>query len=92
MGGDMGTNPIRLGITVGLLLALFHACWAALVALGWAQPLMDFVFWAHFINPPWHIDAFAWQRACILVSFTFAVGWAIGAVGGWLWNRFAVTN
>lgn len=85
----MRTNPFRLGIIVGLLLAIFHAFWAVLVVLGWAQPLMDFVFWAHFITPPWHIEAFTLGRACVLVGFTFLMGAAIGAMGGWLWNRFA---
>lgn len=85
----MRTNPTRLGIIFGLFLAIFHAFWALVVALGWAQPLMDFIFWAHFIAPPWHIEAFTWERACALVGFTFLVGVAMGAIGGWLWNRFA---
>ena len=85
----MKLNPVRLGIFFGLFLALWHAFWAGLVALGWAQALMDFVFWAHFITPPWHIEAFAWERALVLVGFTFLVGAAIGIIGGWLWNRFA---
>ena len=85
----MRTDPVRLGIICGLLLAIFHAFWALLVALGWAQPLMDFVFWAHFIAAPWHIEPSAWSRAGVLVGFTFLVGIAIGAVGGLLWNKFA---
>lgn len=85
----MKTNPVQLGLLFGVFLALCHAFWAALVAAGWAQAVMDFVFWAHFITPPWHIEAFAWGRAGILVSFTFMVGLAMGAIGGWLWNRFA---
>ena len=92
MANGMKTNPILLGITFGLLLAVFHACWAALLALGWAQSLMNFIFWAHFISPPWHIEAFAWGRACLLIGITFASGLIIGAVGGWLWNRFAATG
>ena len=83
----MRVKPLRLGVVFGLLLAIFHAFWAILVALRWAQPLMDFVFWAHFIAPAWHIEAFTWERACVLVGFTVAVGLVIGAIGGWLWNR-----
>jgi hypothetical protein len=85
----MKTNPFRLGSIFGLFLGLCHAFWAMFVALGWAQPITDFVFWAHFITPPWHIEPFALGRAGILVGFTFTVGLAMGIVGGWLWNRFA---
>lgn len=88
----MTTNPIRLGIIFGLFLGLFHAFWAALVAFGWAQPLMDFVFWVHFITPPWHIERFTLERASVLVGFTSAVGFVMGIIGGWLWNRFAVVD
>ncbi|HLJ52176.1 MAG TPA: hypothetical protein VKT24_02250 [Rhizomicrobium sp.] len=79
-------NPVRIGFVFGLFLALFHTCWAALVALGWAQKLIDFIFWIHFIAPPYHIEAFDIARACILVAVTFIVGFVIGTLGGVLWN------
>ena len=85
----MKTNPLRLGVTFGLFLALVHAGWALLVALRWAQPLMDFVFWAHFIAPPFHIEPFEMGRAAILVVLVFVAGWAMGVIGGYLWNRMA---
>jgi hypothetical protein len=34
----MKINPAQFGIIVGLFLALYHAFWAALVALAWTQP------------------------------------------------------
>lgn len=86
----MKTDPFRLGLIFGLCLALFHAAWATLVAIGWAQSLLDFIFWAHFITPPYHIEAFDLQRPLILVAVTFATGLSFGLVGGWLWNRLAV--
>lgn len=88
----MKTNPFRLGAIVGLFLGLCHVFWAMLVALGCAQFIIDFVFWAHFITPPWHIEPFALGRASILVGFTFTVGSAMGIVGGWMWNRFTSAN
>jgi hypothetical protein len=85
----MKISPVRIGLVLGLFLAVFHAAWAALVAAGWAQGLMDFVFWAHFITPPYHIEPFALARAGALIGFVFAVGLVLGVVGGWLWNRLA---
>ena len=81
-------NPLRTGLVFGIFLALYHACWAALVAAGFAQALIDFVFWAHFITPPYHIEAFDLARAGILIGLTFAVGLVGGFVGALLWNAF----
>jgi hypothetical protein len=72
-----------------LVLAFCHAFWAALVALGWAQTILDFIFWAHFISPPYQVSAFDLSRALALVGFTFTVGLFLGTAGGALWNRLA---
>jgi hypothetical protein len=88
----MTHNAFRAGLGFGVFLAAFHACWAAIVALGWAQPLLDFIFWAHFITPPYHVEAFALERAAALIAFTFAMGLAMGAAAIWLWNRFCASR
>jgi hypothetical protein len=71
------------------VLALCHAFWAVLVATGWAQAILDIIFWAHFISPPYHVVAFDLSRAFVLVSLTFVIGLILGTVGGALWNRLA---
>ena len=85
-------NPFKVGVVFALFLALWHACWAALVAFGAAQPLLDFVFWMHFIRPPYNVEAFDPGRAAILVGVTTAVGMIGGAIGGMLWNLFHRTT
>jgi len=85
----MQISQFRLGLAVGLVLAFCHAFWAASVALGWAQTILDFIFWAHFINPPYQVVAFDLSRALVLVGLTFAVGLMLGAMGAALWNRLA---
>jgi hypothetical protein len=82
----MQANPLKVGLVFGLFLALGHTLWAALVAAGLAQGLIDFIFWAHFITPPWHLEPFALPRAAILVGVTFGVGLGAGIAGAVLWN------
>jgi hypothetical protein len=81
-------NPVKVGLVFGIFLALWHTGWSVLVAVGFAQKLIDFIFWAHFIVPPYHIEPFEIVRACILVGVTFGVGLVFGLVGGVLWNVF----
>ena len=81
-------NPVKVGAVFALFFALWHLFWATLVALGIAQPLLDFVFWMHFINPPYEVEAFDAGRAGILVGVTAAIGMAGGLVGALLWNLF----
>jgi hypothetical protein len=64
-----------------------HLLWALLVASGWAQPLMDLVFWLHFIRPVLVIEEFDPLRAAGLVLFTAAVGYAVGCAFALLWNH-----
>ena len=78
--------PLRTAAACGLLLALSHAFWACLVLVGWAQPLIDFIFRLHFIDPPWTITPFGWGRAALLVAFTGAAGFLVGRVAALVWN------
>lgn len=80
-------NSIKLGITFGALLGVTHLSWALMVALGWAQPLMDFVFWMHFIRPPYVIQSFSLSTATVLVVVTSVTGFVIAFVFGVIWNR-----
>ena len=62
--------------------------WAAsiLVALGWAQPVIDFVFWIHFIRPIYVIEPFEVTRAGMLVVMTAGMGFLMGSIFALVWN------
>ena len=80
-------NPNKAGLTVGALFGAWHLTWSLLVALGLAQPLIDFLFWIHFIKPVYVIEPFEIVRAVILIAVTASIGYIIGLVFALVWNR-----
>lgn len=86
--GRSAVGANHVGLVVGLLVGGWHLLWSALVATGAAQPLMDFVFWLHFIRPVYVIEKFEPLRAVGLVLLTATVGYAVGGAFALLWNRF----
>lgn len=84
MAGRINAN--RAGIALGAIMGLWHVSWSALVALGWAQAVIDFVLWMHFIKPIYVIEPFNLSTAAILAAVTAAIGYVMGLVFGWVWN------
>ena len=80
-------SPNKTGLVIAALLSGWHLAWAALVAVGWAQPLINFVFWAHMIQPVYVIGPFDPAAAGTLFLITFCMGYLFGFFGGGLWNR-----
>ncbi len=80
-------NANRAGIVLGAIFGGSHLLWALLVAAGWAQPVMDFLFWIHMIKPVYIIEPFNFTLAILLIVVTAAIGYAMGWSFGALWNR-----
>lgn len=80
-------SPNKAGLALAALLGGWHLTWSLLVALGLAQPLIDFLFWIHFIKPVYVIEPFEIVRAAILVLVTAGIGYVTGFAFGLLWNR-----
>jgi hypothetical protein len=82
-----GISVHHAGLVTGALFAGWHLLWSALVAAGLAQPLIDFVFWMHFIKPVYVVEPFSAVRAITLVAVTAIVGYVLGSAFAFLWNR-----
>ena len=83
----MTIRPSRAALVLATLLGSWHTLWAALVAAGWAQPLINFIFWIHFIHPVYVIEKFNAGTALLLISVTAAIGYALGWCFAVLWNK-----
>ncbi len=79
-------DPLRSGLVLGALFGLWHLCWSLLVAIGWAQPVIDFVFWMHFLKPVYVVQPFSVLTAAVLIIITAVLGWVIGFIFANLWN------
>jgi len=80
-------RPDRTALILAILLGSWHLVWALLVAAGWAQPLIDFIFWIHFVKPVYVIQKFNIGIALLLVGITAAIGYVIGWIFAILWNK-----
>lgn len=71
---------IRVGLIGGLSLASLHLCWVLLVASGWAQPFLDWIFKLHMLDSPFRVQTFSLRYAAILLVVTFSIGLLYGVV------------
>lgn len=82
----MKVSPVRVGVSLGALIGLWHLVWSGLVAMGLAKPLLDFMLWIHFIQLDIPFAPFDPALAAVLVGVTSAVGFGFGWVFAMVWN------
>jgi hypothetical protein len=80
-------SPTKTALTVGVFVGGLHLVWSILVAFGWAQALIDFIFWAHMFTLPLVVKAFDATAAVTLIIITSIVGYALGYISALIWNR-----
>ena len=80
-------NPKKVALVLGSFLGLVHLCWGVLIGVGFAQPLLDFIYNMHSLNNPFTVLPFDLMHSLGLVVVTFLVGYVFGYVFAMLWNR-----
>lgn len=80
-------SPNKVGLVIGALIGGWHLVWSLLVLLGWAQQIIDFIFWAHMIQPVYVVKSFNLLAAITLIVITAVTGYTFGFVGAVIWNR-----
>ncbi|MDE1919778.1 MAG: hypothetical protein KGH56_03785 [Patescibacteria group bacterium] len=84
---DHHINPKKAALTAGAFIGGWHLVWSILVALGWAQAIVDFVLWMHMINLPYVVKPFDLSAAVTLVLITTLAGYVFGYIFAKIWNR-----
>jgi hypothetical protein len=80
-------RPNRAALVLAILMGSWHLLWTVLVAVGWAQSLIDFILWIHFIRPVYVVEKFNVGIALLLIGVTAAIGYVIGWCFAVLWNK-----
>ena len=77
---------LKAGVMLALVLGSLHAIWAGLIALGWGQTVMDFLFWLHMISPAWKVQPFEPTIALFLILATATIGFVTGCLASVFWG------
>lgn len=80
------TEPKKMGMFFGSLLALMHLGWAILVASGFAQVLYNWILALHMLSTPITVLAFDPIMAVELIIVTFIIGYVMGWIIALVWN------
>jgi len=74
------TDIFSKALVWGAFLSALHFIWVVFILLGWAQPLINFIFTLHMLNVPIQVQPFNFLYAVTLVCITFAVGTFYGFI------------
>lgn len=77
----------KAGLAFAALIGGCHLVWALLVLTHTAQPVIDFIFWAHMIRPIYIIAPFNPLAALVLLILTSLSGYLFGSIGAFVWNK-----
>jgi hypothetical protein len=80
-------HPYKTGLALGGLAAGTHIIWSLIVALGWGQAWIDFVFSMHMLKPIVKVMPFDFGNAIGVIILAAIIGFVMGNVFAHIWNR-----
>ena len=83
----MHLKPHKTGLALGAFVGLLHIIWSLIVALGWAQALVQFKLSMHMVSVPITILPFDIGTAVALVIMAAIVGYVLGYLFAVVCNR-----
>ena len=81
-------HPHKTGLALGSFFGLVHIVWALTVSMGFAASYLSFIFGLHFLSMPFEVQAFSWGKALMLIIVASVMGYILGQIFAFLWNRF----
>ena len=79
-------NPHKAGIALGAFVGIWHLVWSVLVALGVAQPVLNWILGLHMVESVSYVGAFSLGTAITLIVVASIIGYIAGFVLGTVWN------
>jgi hypothetical protein len=81
-------SKVKTGLSLGIFFAALHLIWAICIALGFMQPLMDWVMAMHMLQNYFVILNFNIVYTILLIVITFISGFVFGWLFALFWNMF----
>jgi hypothetical protein len=82
-------DPVTAGFAAAIFLVVAHTAWAAVVALGWGQGVLNFLYNIHFIMPAYIVTTFQWTNAAMLIGVNAVAGFVMAYAFAALYNTLA---
>lgn len=80
-------NKNKVGLALATIVGGLHVVWSLLIAFGWAQSYVDFVFNVHMVKPIVVVNDFNFGLAVALIIIATIIGYVVGYIFATVWNR-----
>lgn len=79
-------NKNRLGLFFASVYTVWYLSWVLLVVFGWAQPMLDGLFSAHFLSITYSLLPLTLPQTTLGILLCVVGGYIDGFIIGLLWN------
>jgi len=83
---DLIKNYGKPALVVAIFIAVIHALWALLVAIGVGETYLNWIFPLHFLNNVYSVSDFNIMTAIILVIIAFVFSYIAALLFAIIWK------